>query len=1311
MLGHRDSRRQRGFTLAEVMVATAIFAVIVIASLMIYDRSNRVFKDSVEAAGMQQETRVAFDKLVRDVRMAGFDFDRDGVPTVSDPTVWTPATTYASARVVYPVTQNGFVYIAVNGGQSHATTEPTWGTVAGQITTDNTIRWRAIQALYQQPDEQVEYAGLSAITIRGNLDYTTDATFEHGRENRDDADVPTYNYEPPGGEFPIVTTGNDEIVTYALKSDRAGAPNSDSIRFFADVARPREAYPGGAIESEVVIGGVDLCDDVRNGTPQCIYPPYTLYRFKLDENGAPDAGTPVASNIRSLKFFYYTTPLGGLTDTTPADGQHDELVRHADNTVIVQGAIGGLGAYDPDNVGATANYAHRAQRETIASIRVQLIGMNSAPDARYTNPNETLNPEVINYRTYQLESLIVPRNAGLRGMQEPISTTPTPPHIRSVCHGFCNATRVIWDPPVSGGVLNYEVRYGPTWTTSNRILPNPAGPLIPGDQLVAYVNIPNGTWYVNVRAYNEHGYTDADNSLQITSGSINRTKPDPVADLVATDVGTSDYIPNAIHLTWPRVTTNDTSVAANHTLACVSTGTAPSTDGTTIPSQEAIKYRIWRSTQEFFDPTRGEGVLVLDSGSGNNPSITGATTTVTWTDDKDNLLGVPPANCLQYYYRIQAYDECMLATQNIPADATHGTSEIFPPVDEAAKPGYAGYRAPAVAVAPAAPTGFRVDVDNSRCRIGPNDCSIVLVWNRVTTDTATPTPNTIAVDKYYIERQRKTTPAGAWETVGTAVLSDPEFEGNSLTNTPTITFTDTTAQHHDPTDRTRRYYYQYRVRATNCLENSAWTAFEDFPDLCGTASDFDATASLGDGSGGDPWMMSAGDYVQVTPAGGVTVTRVDFQMLDPADNSEVASASVTTAPYIFPWINSPDPDTVYPVVITVVQSTGCNEEVTRYLQDDPGLCPGVATTVSGSGGGAGLAISPYILNANDTVTIAGPIDPLDGTLGSVSFQLFALDGVTAIGAAVLDASAPFEYIWSDRTDGVVYRLRATTTFSNPAGCIEVQPDIYIKDEICTGASVAASGQLSGDGLLATTPWVMAAGATVTTTPPAGTTPLRVLYDLQAVNPAGAAEPQTGQSTGPFVFTWANRVDETVYRLTITVQYSAGCEQQIIRYIKDDPNSCKLTIDNPNGTIVRVSGVDDAQQAEIDIHNTSGVAFTITNVAITWNAWDAGITWDDVLFPSGDVVNINSSTSSTQSIDLDPRPAAFTAAEVTLNSGATMTLTMRFTESGNRDPIELTDVQKVCISYTRTDTGTRVYNCRILNTGGADASTNNPTTCD
>src|SRR5436190_15200941 len=246
------NHRQRGFTLAEILVTTAIFAIIMIAALTVYDRSNKVFKTSTEAADLQQSTRIAFDKLVSDLRMAGFDYSRGGIPT----------------------------------GPSE----------------------------YQQPDEQIEFAGPTAVVFRANFDYTTNAANNNG--------LAPNNYAPMSVSgrriFPFITTDNNEIVAYVLRSTAPGAANSNSISFYADVEVPRRAYPnvagqttGGHPENNsnaITISGIDTTNS---------QPPYTLYRVTYDDIANNRIGTPVAENIRSLQFRYYTDGLGTTLLTNP----------------------------------------------------------------------------------------------------------------------------------------------------------------------------------------------------------------------------------------------------------------------------------------------------------------------------------------------------------------------------------------------------------------------------------------------------------------------------------------------------------------------------------------------------------------------------------------------------------------------------------------------------------------------------------------------------------------------------------------------------------------------------------------------------------------------------------------------------------------------------------------------------------------------------------------------------------------------------------------------------------------------------------
>src|SRR5688572_1080989 len=296
--------RERGFTLTEVMVATAVMIIVFVGILMLYDRANTVFKSSNESADMQQNLRVAYDRVLADVRMAGFDYKRGGPMLAGQSDApWAPTRAYAAGTIVTPITPNGRTYRAMNEGTS-GITEPTWPAVNG-ITTEvgatPPIQWAENgRATYEQPDEQVEYAGATAITIRGNFDYSANQTgdVDHGREQA---------IENQSLHFPMITTGNDEIVTYALVSNKAPsgtAPNTQSIQMFIDInssgVPTRRAHPGGVAERSVTIPGVDLTN---------ANPPYTLYRFTFDSTGAVQR-IPLADNIRSLNFFYYADPSG-----------------------------------------------------------------------------------------------------------------------------------------------------------------------------------------------------------------------------------------------------------------------------------------------------------------------------------------------------------------------------------------------------------------------------------------------------------------------------------------------------------------------------------------------------------------------------------------------------------------------------------------------------------------------------------------------------------------------------------------------------------------------------------------------------------------------------------------------------------------------------------------------------------------------------------------------------------------------------------------------------------------------------------------
>ena len=61
-------------------------------------------------------------------------------------TAWAANTAYVVGDVRRPTTGNGHAYICVVAGTSHATTEPTWPTVAHQTVVDNTVTWAEVGA-------------------------------------------------------------------------------------------------------------------------------------------------------------------------------------------------------------------------------------------------------------------------------------------------------------------------------------------------------------------------------------------------------------------------------------------------------------------------------------------------------------------------------------------------------------------------------------------------------------------------------------------------------------------------------------------------------------------------------------------------------------------------------------------------------------------------------------------------------------------------------------------------------------------------------------------------------------------------------------------------------------------------------------------------------------------------------------------------------------------------------------------------------------------------------------------------------------
>lgn len=930
-LSHRKG--ERGFTITEVLVASAIFVVIFVAALLIYDRSNKVFKSGVESSDMQQNTRVGFDKLVSDVRLAGFDFDRDGIPFGSSGAVWQKLKAYGTANIVSPTVANGFSYQAKSPGGTTGGTEPTWNKVIGGSTVDGTVTWTTLQGVnqYQQPDEQIEYAHPHAITLRANFDFENHApcvkypgtTCGNGR-------APEYE----SAEFPVVTTSNDEIVTYALKSDQTGAGvNLDSIKFFADLP-DRRAFPGGRAENERVIDGVDLC----TGLTGCSKPPYTLYRITLNnDKTSPQFGnpvfTPLANNVRSLDFTYFSDSVGDPTAamTFSATG--------ITSAPFAGGASSGGGKYSPITPSASAEI--RAQRARIHSVRVNLTGMNQSPDRNYVNPAEpvatitdALGNTIQGYRTYRLESLVVPRNIGKIGQQEQQESPPGAPALKSVCMAACGMALVSWlappDDPLQGSVEQYVVFYD-TVTPPVRFQKQVGSTTAWIDGLT-----PGQTYYFRVASVNSFGATVGAAILGAYDPK-NATTPEDLTALHASGNGPVTEPPaeqNQISLSWTLP-----AALKNGGYTCYQVNPAGSNVpgvGIGLGPGEVGDYQVMRSTDPNFNPgTAASFTLISNTALYPLNSLTLGLT-------QGSFLDQTASPCVDYYYRIRG-----IKAVCFPKSGTNNTNPqepstlVFPPNGTPAIHGIA--TASGNPIAPASLTEpLPTNVATTSGCSGPT-CTAYLQWPKVLLDDSTPA-KPLVVTTYRIHRQ-------VWKDDGTGTgtyIFDTESDLPDVPDTTvgSATLDVTTGVANNPyyTDAglaslepvtNRQYQYRYTVRAVLPCTPEKLGALSTEYRLCpyvGAAPAITAPGVLiGNGSAGAPWeSVSSGSALQVTDATGTTVSKVQVVLTAGATLIDLGTKA-TSPNFVFP-LTGLDPGTVYSAYFIVYNASGCQKILLRYVQ-------------------------------------------------------------------------------------------------------------------------------------------------------------------------------------------------------------------------------------------------------------------------------------------------------------------------------------------------------------------------------------------
>lgn len=72
-LTNEGVRREKAFTLVELLVALAIASIFVVSTLTVADMSIKSYSSQERVSEAQQSLRAALDLMIRDIRMAGYD--------------------------------------------------------------------------------------------------------------------------------------------------------------------------------------------------------------------------------------------------------------------------------------------------------------------------------------------------------------------------------------------------------------------------------------------------------------------------------------------------------------------------------------------------------------------------------------------------------------------------------------------------------------------------------------------------------------------------------------------------------------------------------------------------------------------------------------------------------------------------------------------------------------------------------------------------------------------------------------------------------------------------------------------------------------------------------------------------------------------------------------------------------------------------------------------------------------------------------------------------------------------------------------
>lgn len=166
-MGRETAANDRGFTLAELLVAMAVFGIVLGGTYLIFQTNRQVFLRGQTRADIQQIGRLSMDRMVRQIRMAGYNFSPD---TITNRFGFPTATVLAGAGAT-----SNFTAVATNVRVMFSTDNGAGAGFFNNGTIDNDIQERVAFYLCPDPYAALQPAGTLYQLVQGPTPITADS--------------------------------------------------------------------------------------------------------------------------------------------------------------------------------------------------------------------------------------------------------------------------------------------------------------------------------------------------------------------------------------------------------------------------------------------------------------------------------------------------------------------------------------------------------------------------------------------------------------------------------------------------------------------------------------------------------------------------------------------------------------------------------------------------------------------------------------------------------------------------------------------------------------------------------------------------------------------------------------------------------------------------------------------------------------------------------------------------------------------------------------------------------------------------------